>query len=262
MKKYFRVTVALLKNNLIREMEFRANFFLWFLIQIIWVGLQILIVQTLFQYTDNIYGWTKPEMFLLIGMFRVARGVFDFFVYINLTDLPESINTGNFDHSLTKPISPLYLASFRRHQYNQVGTFISGIGFIVYAWQALNFSLTLLNFLMLGTLIMSGFLAFYSLILIVSTLSFFLKKLSAIGSFHDIVNTILRYPVDLLLGNRNGANLFLLPLTIIATIPAKIVLGKLGPSFLVFEAIAVTLFFLAAYFFWKFSLKRYSSASS
>lgn len=236
-------------------MEYRANFFLWLFIQILWVSLQIFIVQILFQHTDNILGWTKSEMFLLIGMYRVARGIFDFFIYANLTNLSEDINTGNLDYSLTKPVSALYLSSFRRHQYDQIGTFFFGLGFIFYAGLSV-------NFVALSILILSGFLAFYSLILMVSTLSFFLTKLSAISSFHDIINTVLRYPVDILLGNRSGANLFLLPLTIIATIPAKIVLGKISPIFVTVELACTGLFFLLAVSFWKFAIKRYSSASS
>ena len=255
MNKYFKVTLAIVKNNLIREMEYRVNFFVWLFIQILWVSLQIFIVQILFQHTNNILGWTKPEIFLLIGMFRIIRGIFDFFVYANLTYLPEDINSGNLDYTLTKPVSTLYLSSFRKHQYDQIGTFFSGIGFVVYAGPTV-------NIIVFGILILCGFLAFYSLILMVSTLSFFLTKLRAIGSIHDIVNTILRYPVDMLLGNRSGMNLLLLPLTIIATIPAKIVLGKTSPTVLVVEIISVILFFLLAICFWKYALKRYSSASS
>jgi ABC-2 type transport system permease protein len=255
MQKYFRVSLAILKNNLIREMEFRANFLLWLFIQGVWVGLQILIVQVLFQYTDAIYGWTQPEVFMLIGMFRVSRGLFDFFVYANLTDLPDIIDSGNLDYSLTKPISALYLASFRRHQYDQLGTFLTGIAFIAYAWPGANVPLTII-------LIICGFVAFYSLILIISTLSFYLTKLTAIGSTHDILNTILRYPIDLLVGNRGQADVLLLPLTVIVTIPAKIVLGKAPQSWFWLEIASVVIFFLLAYGFWKYSLRRYSSASS
>ena len=262
MKKYLLVSLAILKNNLIREMEFRTNFLMWIFVQIAWVGLQIFIIQILFQYTESIHGWTKPEIFLLIGMFRVARGIFDFFIYANLTDLPDNINTGNLDYLLTRPVSPLYLASFRRHQYDQIGTFFSGIAFIIYAWQALGLSLNIVNLLRINILMVSGFFAFYSLILSVSTLSFFLTKLSAIGSFHDIVNATLRYPIDLLLGGNARVSLLLLPLAMIVTIPAKIMLGKVGPIFLFLELFSVLAFFLFAYRFWIFALRHYPSASS
>jgi len=260
MKKYLRVFIEILKNNLIREMEFRANFFLWLGVQGLWIGLQILIVQILFQYTDAIHGWTKPEIFLLIGIFRLIRGIFDFFVYANLVGFPESVGRGELDYTLTKPINTLFFVSVRKHQYSQLGRFISGVGFILYAWGALSIPVNLENILSLTFFMVAGFLTLYSIILLISTASIFLIRLSALSSFYDILNTALRYPVNLLV-NDNQLQFLLIPFATIVTIPAQVVLGKPLFGGLLSELSVMVLVGLALWF-WNFALKHYSSASS
>ena len=262
MNKYLRITSAIFKYNLVREMEFRANFFLWLGIQGLWVGLQIFIIQVLFQYTNVIRGWTKPEVFFLIGLFRIIKGFFDFFIYENLVYLSESIDRGELDYSLIKPLNTLFLISINRHKYSELGTFLTGIGFVMYGWYILSIPLTFQNILLSVLLMISGLIALYSIILFVSTLSFFLTRLRAISSFYDILDTALRYPTDLLISGRSQMGVILIPLAIVVTVPDQIILGKSNSLVFVGEIAGAMLFFLLAFIFWNFALKHYSSASS
>ena len=42
-----------------------------------WIILQLWVIEQYFQFTDQVAGWTKGEVFLLIGIYRITKGVFD-----------------------------------------------------------------------------------------------------------------------------------------------------------------------------------------
>lgn len=243
-------------------MEFRGNFLLWIFIQLLWVSLQIFVIQILFTHTTNILGWSKFEVFFLTGLFRTIRGVFDYIVYANLINLPDAIDQGELDYSLTRPVNALFLLSVRRHEYSEFATILTGMGFVIYSW--INLKLPV-SFVFVGNLLMLlilGFLAFYSIILFFATLSFFFTRLSAMNSVYDVFNTILRYPVDIFSRHSPVLEIVALPLAVIATIPARILFSPVSPSLVLTEWLIVSAMVASVMYLWNAAIKRYSSASS
>ena len=57
----------MLRNSLIREMAFKANFLLWMGVELLWFIGQIVFLEVIFGYVDQIGDWTKWEVVLLVG---------------------------------------------------------------------------------------------------------------------------------------------------------------------------------------------------
>src|SRR3989344_4201627 len=155
MSKYFSIFYTLLKFNLIREMEFRKNFHIRLVTQILFVFLQIIIVDTFFRFTTTLGSWSKSEVFVLVGIFRLIEGAFHMFIHSNLLSLPELVNSGELDLLLSKPAHSLFFVSLKRHQLYEASTFLSGIVILLYTGLINNFTWTyvvLLAFLGLGAL--------------------------------------------------------------------------------------------------------------
>jgi len=53
MSRYFEIYAIMLRNSLIREMNFKVNFILWMFVELLWFLGQIVFVEVLFQYVDN-----------------------------------------------------------------------------------------------------------------------------------------------------------------------------------------------------------------
>ncbi len=262
MKRYFLLFISLVNNNLTQFMEYRGNFFLSTSIAILWVLLQVWVINIYFNYTDNILGWTKVEVYLLIGLFRFSKGLFDMFLRKNLFELPDQIDQGTLDYNLTKPVNSLFLVSLRYHIISEVSTLILGGVILVYALGAINFQINLFSIAEVVCMLTVGLVAYYSIFTIFVTFAFFTTRLTAASSFQEVVSQIMRYPTDVFSRNNIFAGILLFPLLITYTLPAKILLGKVPFYYFFVELAVVSLLFIITYRFWNFALKHYSSASS
>ncbi len=243
-------------------MEYRANFFLMVISQVLWVVVQLALISVFFTSSSTIHGWDIYQLFLLVGMYRCIDGLFHIFFYRNLLDFPEIIRTGDLDGFLTKPAGTLFLASTRYQKLNEVGTTLTGAGVVIFSLFHLHYQLSLF---LVGTLFISllaGLTTVYSVILMFSSLSFFLTRMTALEAFWDMLSKTLRVPLDLITQGNSLANALLLPLLIVVTIPAQIITQKISGLFIFLEIPCALVFFILAVRFFNFSLRHYSSASS
>lgn len=111
MNRYWQVYRLLLRNSLIRELSFKANFLLWLVTEVLWFCGQIVFVDVLFLYTERIGDWSKWEVVLLIGTNQIISQVFQSVFYVNLANLPELVRTGRMDLMLLLPIDAQFAVS-------------------------------------------------------------------------------------------------------------------------------------------------------
>ena len=59
MRRYLAIYAIMLRNSLIREMNFKANFLLWIAVELCWFGGQMVFIEVLFQHVQSIGDWSK-----------------------------------------------------------------------------------------------------------------------------------------------------------------------------------------------------------
>src|ERR1700749_3113130 len=91
LRKYFAVYVVMLRNSLIREMNFKLNFLLWMIVESLWFVGQLVFIEVIFSQVSQIGDWTKWQMVLLVGTHQIVSQVFQAFFYTNLVNLPELV---------------------------------------------------------------------------------------------------------------------------------------------------------------------------
>ena len=238
-------------------MEFRHNFFIRLLTQLFFVALQLVIVNTFFNFTSSIGSWSKNEVFVLVGLFRLIEGAFHMFFHSNILYLPELVNSGEMDLLLSKPVNSLFYVSLRRHQLHEVSTFLSGLVILLYS-QIIR-GIAWANILWLSVV---GLVALYSIMLFFSSLSFFIPRMTALSSIWDVMSKITRFPLDILTGSSRLGLSLVGPLLLVVTLPSQIILGKVPPVYIFLEIAGTLGVFALTYKFWLYSLRHYSSASS
>ena len=161
------------------------------------------------------------------------------------------VRLGELDLYMTRPINALFLLSVSKQQWYELSTFASGIFILLYFLprQTGGLWLTVILFSFLGLICL------YSIMLAISSLSFYLNRFTAISSIWDVISKTNRFPLDIF--GRVAA-----PFLLVATIPSRIILGKSGIEDVMVQIARSAILFLLAYKFWQHSLKRYSSASS
>src|SRR5213595_4082685 len=104
----------MLRNSLIREMSFKANFLLWMLVEVLWFVGQIVFFSIIFGNVDRIGDWTKWEVVLLIGTHQMIAQLFQAFFFVNMANIPELVRTGKLDSLLVLPIDSQFAVSTKQ----------------------------------------------------------------------------------------------------------------------------------------------------
>ena len=94
MRRYIEIYSIMLRNSLIRDLSFKANFLLWMVVEILWFCGQIVFFSIIFGNVDHIGDWTKWEVVLLVGTHQIIAQLFQAFFFVNVANIPELVRTG------------------------------------------------------------------------------------------------------------------------------------------------------------------------
>src|ERR1700679_3967773 len=133
MKRYLEIYGIMLRNSVIREMNFKANFILWMAVELLWFAGQIIFIEVLFGFVDRIGDWTKWEVVLLVGTHQLIGQIFQAFFYTNVANLPELVRTGKLDFMLLLPVDSQFAVSTRQFGMDNVVNALVGVGIVIFA---------------------------------------------------------------------------------------------------------------------------------
>jgi ABC-2 type transport system permease protein len=263
-RRYIDIYSIMLRNSLIREMSFKANFLLWMVVEVLWFCGQIFFFSIIFGNVDRIGDWTKWEVVLLIGTHQIISQLFQAFFFVNVAAVPELVRTGKLDTLLVLPIDSQFAVSSKQFSLDSVINAALGAAVVCVALARLQFvpnvSSILLYFIALGF----GVTVHYSIMLSLAAVSFWIVRAQGLvyGYFNFL--TIARYPDIIFPKIFRFVFGWIIPVIIVANIPARLLikpLGRPGPLML-HLVLAASIVFCLSRAFWRFALRHYSSASS
>lgn len=254
--------LSFVRTSFVREMEFRTNFWLGISREILWFFMFVLTIKIIFQNTDSLAGWNEPEVLIVLAFSRLIEGTMHILFIRNIGEIPFLIQNGMFDYILTKPIPAQWHAAFKRFMFYNFGTFCTGIALLTYALIQQPDILTLPSVALSAVLVAIGMTIFYSLLILVTTLGFFLERLDAIWAFFYLFSEPLTYPFDIFPSAPRIAMTYIIPLAFVVFVPAQALTGRLAWWQLPVAIGIAALFLLLANIAWRAGLRRYTSASS
>lgn len=258
----WRVWLAVIRTSLVREMEFRINFFLGIIRQFAWLGVFVLMIQTIFAHTTTLAGWSKPQLLILLSLSRLIEGLMETLFINNLAEFPATIQKGTFDLVLTKPLPAQWQAAFKRITIYNFGNVLAGV--ILLAYTLITYQTALSLSIILSTLILGiiGIAIYYSILITTASLSFWLERFQAFWAINHLISEPLTIPFDIFPRAVRIPLTYFIPIAFVVFIPAQALTGRLQfwqiPLAIGIAAIFLTL----ANVVWRAGLRRYSSASS
>ena len=264
MQRYWNVYKILLRNSLIREMSFKGNFLLWMITELLWFLGQILFVDVLFLYTDRIGNWTKWEVVLLIGTHQIISQIFQAFCYMNLSNLPELVRTGRLDLMLLLPMDAQFSVSTRQFGLDNLVNAGVGVAFVLFALGKLAVVPTAWQIGWYVAAVLLGTTVHYSIMFTLATFSFWIVRAQGlIYGYYNLIN-VSRYPAEVFGGLFKLVFSWIIPVIVVANSPARILArASTHPQGLMLQlALVAGLTVGLSRWFWRFALRRYSSASS
>lgn len=262
MKRHLKIYWLIIKINIALLFAYRANFYNSVLIAVGWGAVSVGSIFLITAKVSHIYSWSKEDLYLLAGLYSIGVGVFHMFFSSSLERFGRTISMGELDSYLLTPVdTQLYLSTkiFRPVSILRV---IIGVVFTQIIIAQLHIVMSPMVFIASFLLLFIGILFMYSMWFLVVTLMVWNPNLTNLIDFLYIANNFGRYPTSIVTYTKNIFLYFALPLMLVTTVPAKLMLGTvsiLEVSILVVSAFGL---FLFSRYFWKFALRHYSSASS
>jgi ABC-2 type transport system permease protein len=259
---YVRVYVAFLRNCLIREMEFRGHFAFSAASVVAWSGLSMVLSGLVFGNVREVAGWNLDRMFILTGTYLIVESMLSTVFQRNMAKLSELVNRGELDFVLVKPMSSQFLVSARYVDFADLPSAIVGSGYVVYGALRLGLQPGPVEVGLYLSLIACATASIYALWFMTVTCTLWTGRINNVHSLMHPIIDLARVPSDVFRGFARPLLTFAVPIALIATIPSKALLGVLEPGMAPYQ-IGLTLALLwASHWFWNYSLRRYSSASS
>jgi ABC-2 type transport system permease protein len=267
MRRYLEIYAIMFRNSLIREMNFKANFLLWILVEALWFLGQIVFIEVIFQYVDQIGDWTKWEVILLIGTHQLISQIFQAFFYLNIVNIPELVRTGRMDFMMLLPMDTQFAISVRQFGLDSVINAGVSVAIIGLALAKLGLHPSAGQFLLYGAAVAVGITIHYSIMFLLTTLSFWIVRAQGlVYGYYNLFN-IARYPDSIFRQAPVFKFVFswIIPVILVANVPAR-VLVRVGTGSIAFPLLQLVGAALVALSInrcvWKFALSRYTSASS
>ena len=263
-RRYIEIYSIMLRNSLIREMSFKANFLLWMVVEVLWFVGQIVFFSIIFGNVDRIGDWTKWEVVLLIGTHQIISQLFQAFFFVNVANIPELVRTGKLDSLLLLPVDSQFAVSTKQFGLDSiVNTAVGGMVVIV-ALSKLGHVPSPMSILLYLIGICFGIAVHYSIMLSLAAVSFWIVRAQGlVYGYFNFLN-IARYPDSIFPRLFKFIFSWIVPVVVVSNVPARLLAKSFDQPWPLISklVIASTVIFCLSRAFWSFALRRYSSASS
>jgi ABC-2 type transport system permease protein len=253
---------AFFKVNVQMAVAYRADTVVNIVLNIMWLGWELLSLSIIFNNTTTLGGWGFGELIALLGVFRLVNTLMIALIWPNTEKFNQSIRDGSMDYTLLQPVNSMFLVTFSRITIWRIWDLVLAMILIVVGINMSGDITTPVNILTFILLTVSGAIVIYSLWIVLIALTFWFTKFDNNVTILQALLDSGRYPVTVYPVWLRIIVTFIIPIAVATTIPLQALRGDLEMvRVLMFIAIGIVSFWVSSKV-WKAGLKRYSGASS
>jgi ABC-2 type transport system permease protein len=224
--RYLSLLSTFLGMHLKTMLQYRVNFLMGTMSQIIYTLLSAIFVSTFMQSGDMLQGWNFWQVIFLFGFGDLSFGlsaVFMFRLFLSFESV--YIIQGRLDHLLVQPVNPLYSLVLRNIDLNHVAIVIKGVALVVTARHMLNEAWSVLDVIGLAFLVICAAIVYTGLYLAFLSLGFWFKRRSSLALPMLSMNYLAQYPLSIYPGPLQLFLTFIVPVGLATFYPARLLLG-------------------------------------
>jgi len=259
---FLKLISTFFKVNVQLSLAYRADTVVSILLNLMWLGWELLGLSIIFSNTETLGGWGVGELIALLGVFRLVNTMMVALIWPNTEKFNQSIRDGSMDYTILQPVNSMFLVTFSRITVWRFWDLILAIVLIVVGVNKSGDITTPLTILAFILLTVSGAVVIYSLWIVLLALTFWFTKFDNNVTILQALLDAGRYPVTVYPVWLRIIVTFIIPIAVATTIPLLALRGELNlQRVFLFILIACASFWIASKV-WKTGLKRYSGASS
>jgi ABC-2 type transport system permease protein len=262
MSRYARLLWAQLRNSLLLAMQYRYEFVVEGLLSLLWTSTALIPLFVIYQDRPTVAGWRFGESLLVVGWFTLLQGIIEGAISPSLNEVVERIRKGTLDFVLLKPADSQFLVSTAKFLPWRVINLIAAGVIFGYAFHLENRLPSLWGLGAALLLSFSSTVLLYSLWILTISLAFYVVKVDNLTYLFTSIFDAARWPSSVFRGLVSFIFTFVIPLTVMTTLPAQALLGRLPWPHLLYALAGSAAFAVAARRVWLGSISRYTSASS
>lgn len=268
---YPRVFLTCARNSLVRDMSFRANFWIEAVSSIAYMILNLGFYLLIYNETPDVAGWDRYEFFVFIATTMIINSAMQTFFMPNMQELSELVRTGGLDFALLKPIDTQFLVSMRKMNWSSLGNFTVAIIVLIYSLNQLDGRPDgWLPFLLYPLYIIAGVLILYSVMITLAATSIWLGRNQSLYDYWFYITNLSRYPMEIYSGSMLGDGIrtlftFIIPILVVINVPARVMAKPLVSEnwpLAIFAVVATITSLVGSRWVFKKALHSYRSASS
>jgi ABC-2 type transport system permease protein len=229
----------------------------------VYYAINIAFFKILYRHTGTLAGWSESQTMLFVSVFLLVDALHMTVFTNNLWQMPRMINQGELDAYLIRPVSSLFFLSLREFAANSFLNVLIALGIFVWGLSLNPELATPWRVALLFALVLNGaFLHFLTGFAFVIP-TFWTHSGRGLSDSYHILSRFIERPDRLFRGGIRLVLTVALPMSLIASFPARIYLEPEElPRLLAHVVVVTAAFFGALLLLWRRGLRAYSSASS
>lgn len=227
----------------------------------------IVIYFTLLKF-DTLNGWNLQEMLFLFSLLFLTYGIMILF-FTGLRDFGYTVRDGSFDRFLLRPRGVLFQIIFvNADWFAAIGH--GGLGLVLFLVSAgrVGIQWNIMNALYYVSVVIGGVLIQGAIFLLLATLNIYLLKTDSLKElFYWNVRKFAGYPISIFHKAIQACMIYVVPFAFVNYFPTQFLLRKadmsMHPEWFMYITLPVgVIMYVAAYIFWRFSLRFYKSSGN
>lgn len=260
--RYRRTAVAILRQAVVRDLQFRSQFWITLVSNVLEVAVAIVPVLLIFDHTRTVRGWSAGEVIAVTGASQALLGLLATFIAPNQAKMTDYIAKGELDQILIRPAPAQAMTALRWTRPAEMTAALSGMALVIIGCHQAA--------LQPGPGAVAGAAGWFLVGLIATTLiwlnlgylAFWMTSANQINELLATLLTTGRYPLAFYPTAVRTILLTILPIGVATTLPVEQLNRARQPSDLVIGLGVLIVLTALTRLHWQTGLSRYESASS
>jgi ABC-2 type transport system permease protein len=261
-RPYLRLLSIQLRTSLALAMQYRVDFALDALVEIVWAVSALIPLFVVYGARDAVAGWTFPEALLVVGWFTLLQGVIEGAINPSLLGIVEHVRRGTLDFVLLKPKDAQFLVSTSRFSPWKCANVVTALVIVGFGLSRIERTPSVVDVISALTLLACALAILYSITILTVSASFYVVRIDNLTYLFSSVFDVARWPNSVFRGAVRFVFTFVLPFALMTTYPAQALLGRLPTRVVALSVLGALAFVVGSRLVFLRALKEYTSASS
>lgn len=262
LSRYARLLVLQARMSAVTAMQYRADFLLKGAISLVWLGVALIPLVSVYQHRSSVRGWSFPEALVVVGWFSLMKGILEGAISPSLTSVVEHVRKGTLDFLLLKPADAQFLVSTAKFEPWRLMDVLGAFAVFGFAFHRIGRFPPLPAIAVALALLVVAISVLYALWILVVSASFWVVKVDNLSYLFGSLFDAGRWPIAVFRGALWFAFTFIFPLALMTSYPAMALLERLSATTALAALCGGVAFATIARLVWRRALGFYTSASS